>query len=148
MSAIALAPAAFSPAWPLAPWGRSSPARRRARGEAAYSSGLRAEETAARHYQRRGATLAARRWQSGHGEVDLIVREGDRVVFVEVKRAATLADAAHRLTRRQADRLCAAAAIFCEGEPRRGLTEMRFDLALVDASGRIEVIENAFGADY
>jgi putative endonuclease len=119
---------------------------RAGRGQVAYHAGLAAEEAVARHYDRTGRAVAARRWRSAAGEVDLIARDGEEVVFVEVKRAATHAAAAERLCRRQMDRLCQAAAMFLEGEPLGSLTPMRFDLALVDGAGRIEVLENAFAA--
>jgi putative endonuclease len=90
----------------------------------------------------------AERWRGAAGEIDLVVREGARVVFVEVKAARSFDSAAQRLGRRQMDRLCAAAEEFVGQEPAGLLTEMRFDLALVDGSGRVRVIENAFGIDW
>ncbi len=115
------------------------------RGAVAHAAGAAAEEAVARAYEARGLTVAARRWRSSYGEVDLICRDGALLVFVEVKRAATLDAAAHRLGRRQMDRLLAAAQCFCAGEPRGLLADMRFDLAVADALGRVRVIENAFG---
>ena len=40
----------------------------------------------------------------------------------------------------------ATATEFVGGEPAGQLTEMRFDVALVDGQGRIEIIENALAA--
>ncbi len=42
-------------------------------------------------------------------------------------------------------RIYASAEAFLAGEPRGQLTNARFDVALVDASGQFEIIENAFG---
>ncbi len=123
-------------------------AARRLRGAAAWASGASAEDAVARAYEKRGLTVAARRWRSPWGEADLILRDGAWVVVVEVKKARSLEEAAHRLTRRQMDRLCAAAQAFCEGEPRGSLTELRFDLALADGMGRVRIVENAWGADW
>lgn len=106
---------------------------------------MAAEEIAARDYARRGRSIARSRWRSPSGEIDLIVREGATVVFVEVKKAATFDRAALRLTRRQMDRICLSAQEFLAYEPKGILTDMRFDLALVDARGMVQVIENAFG---
>ena len=122
--------------------------QRKERGALAWRSGAMAEEGVARHYQSRGCTIVARRWRSPFGEVDLIARERATVVIIEVKKARSLDIAAHRLDRRQMDRLCAAAQAFCEGEPNRALTDLRFDLALVDGMGRVRVVPNAFGEDY
>jgi putative endonuclease len=88
--------------------------------------------------------IAARRWRSQAGEIDLIARKGACVVFVEVKQSRTLARAAYALSPRQVARIAASAALFLEGEPRGQDTEARFDLALVDNSGRVEIVENAF----
>ena len=96
-----------------------------------------------RHYERRGAAIAHRRWRGGGAEVDLIMREGGTVVFVEVKRAATHARAAESLRPAQMARLMAAAAAFLAGEPAGQDSPARFDVALVDGAGAVEVLENA-----
>jgi putative endonuclease len=126
----------------------ASPDARHLRGLGAWSTGAAAEDIVARTYEGRGATVVARRWRSPAGELDLVLREGGTVVVVEVKKARTLDEAAHRLGRRQIARLCAAAALFCEGEPRGSLTDLRFDLALVDANGRVRILEGAWGEDW
>ena len=114
-------------------------------GAVGYHAGLVAEDIVASDYARRGRPVAHRRWRGSGGEIDLIAREGDRVVFVEVKKSKTFDMAALRLGRRQMDRICSAALEFLAGEPRGQLTEMRFDLALVDGRGATRIIENAFG---
>jgi putative endonuclease len=115
-------------------------------GTVSYHAGLAAEDIVARDYQRRGSAVAHRRWRGEAGEIDLIAREGDLIVFVEVKKSRTFDLAALRLGRRQMDRLCNAALEFLAGEPKGQLTEMRFDVALVDGRGTTRIIENAFGA--
>lgn len=125
--------------------GRASQTRRRSRGKLACLSGAMAEETVARCLEQRGLEVIARRWRSPSGEIDLICRDGDCVVFVEVKQAATYADAAIRLSRPQMDRICAAANDYCGSLPAGLLTEMRFDVALVDGTGRVDILHNAFG---
>ncbi len=115
------------------------------RGQVSYHAGRAAEDIVARDYMRRAGTIAHRRWRGSAGEVDLIAREGDRVVFIEVKKSRSFAMAAERLTPRQMARICNAAEEFVAGEPRGQMTEMRFDLALVDGIGAVHIIENAFG---
>ena len=115
-------------------------------GITSYAAGLSAEDCVARDYARRGLTVAARRWRSPAGEIDLVARDGDTLVFVEVKQSRDFARAAARLTRRQMERITTSALAFLAGEGRSLDTEMRFDLAMVDAAGRVERLENAFGA--
>ena len=43
------------------------------------------EDRAARYLQDRGYEIIERNWRSSTGELDLIARENDRLVFVEVK---------------------------------------------------------------
>lgn len=113
-------------------------------GSVGYHAGRLAEDVVANDYVRRAHAIAARRWRGQAGEIDLIAREGDTVVFVEVKKSKTFSTAATRLARSQMDRICGAASEFLAGEPRGQLTDVRFDLALVNAVGAVHVIENAF----
>tara|TARA_R110002020_G_scaffold47781_4_gene136444 strand:- start:1658 stop:1984 length:327 start_codon:yes stop_codon:yes gene_type:complete len=106
---------------------------------------LAAEACIAQDYERRGLTVARRRWRGKAGEIDLIARDGDGLVFIEVKKSRSFARAAERLGPRQMARLCGAAEEFMAGEPMGLLTEMRFDVALVDGQGQFRIIENAFG---
>ena len=108
-----------------------------------HHAGLAAEEIAARHYEARGARVLARRWRGRGGEIDVIAEAGDETVFVEVKRAATHDAAAWRLGPRQRARLRDCAGEFLATRPAGLLTPARFDVALVDAAGRVRVIENA-----
>lgn len=109
-----------------------------------YHAGLAAEQIVARDYERRRHTFAAQRWRGKSGEIDLIMRDGGTVIFVEVKKSKSFDAAALRLQRRQMDRLCRSASEFLAGEPLGQLTEMRFDLAMVNGDGAVKVIENAF----
>lgn len=51
--------------------------------------GERGEEFAARHLRRQGYKILARRFKSRSGEIDLIARDGEWLVFVEVKTRAS-----------------------------------------------------------
>ncbi|WP_170762345.1 YraN family protein [Ruegeria lacuscaerulensis] len=118
---------------------------RSVRSSVSYRAGQAAEQQVAAEYERRGLTIAHHRWRGAGGEIDLIARNGDGVVFIEVKKSRSFDTAAARITRRQMDRICASAAQFLETEPGGQLTNVRFDSALVDASGAVQIIENAFG---
>jgi len=116
------------------------------RGQVNHRAGLCAEDAVARHYERAGRTIAATRWRCAFGEIDLIARDGAEVIFIEVKKSRSHADAALHLTRQQMGRIMNAAQVFVGSEPQGQATPMRFDVALVDGSGRIEVLEGAFAA--
>ena len=115
-------------------------------GARSYHAGFAAEEQVAQLYDRSGRVVCAWRWRGSAGEIDLIARDGAEVIFIEVKQSKTHARAAEHLTARQMARIYGAASEFLAGEPAGQLTDVRFDVALVDAVGRIEVLENAYAA--
>ncbi|MBM1690461.1 YraN family protein [Sulfitobacter geojensis] len=115
------------------------------RGRMAFHAGVAAELRIAQDYERRGFAIARRRWRGAGGEIDLIVRDGNGLIFVEVKKSRSLARAAESLSLRQMQRIYASAEEFLGTEPRGSLTDVRFDVALVDGSGDLQIIENAFG---
>lgn len=123
-----------------------SPAQRtrKARGMTNYLAGHAAEASVARHYEDHGVAICARNWRGITGEIDLIGRDGDVVVFVEVKQSRSHDMAASHISQAQIGRIFATVDEFLAGEPKGLLTDVRIDLALVDGAGRIEVVENAF----
>lgn len=112
-------------------------------GARSYYAGLAAEDQVAQLYARSGRDVCARRWRGSAGEIDLIARNGAEVIFIEVKQSATHALAAEHLTPRQMARIYASASEFLAGEPAGQMTESRFDVALVNGAGQIEILENA-----
>lgn len=119
---------------------------RRKRGFVNHHAGRAAEGAVARHYSRTGQPIAAERWRCAWGEIDLIARNGDEVVFIEVKHSRSHDSALAHLTQRQVDRIAAAAAVWLDGERLGAMTPVRFDVALVDGRGRIKVVENILAA--
>ncbi len=115
-------------------------------GSINYHAGLAAEGSVERHLMDRGLSLVARRWRGKAGEIDLVMREGAVTVFVEVKRAATHALAATRLSTRQAMRIMRAGEEFVGRTTGSISADMRFDLALVDGAGQVQMIPNALWA--
>jgi putative endonuclease len=116
------------------------------RGHAAWHAGDAAEEQVAREYTRRGMHVSARRWRTRNGEIDIIGQVGGALVFVEVKKSRSHDSALWRVTPRQIARIFAAAGDYLAAQGLPFATPMRFDLALVDGVGRIEIMENALFA--
>lgn len=112
------------------------------KGRSNHLSGLSAEDATALYYEAGGLDLIEHRWRGQAGEIDLICKDGDTLVVVEVKAAATLDRAAEHLTARQIARIMGAAEEYAGRLPAGLLTPIRVDAALVDGQGRIEVIEN------
>jgi putative endonuclease len=113
-------------------------------GAVSFHAGLCAEDRVAAEYARRGHQVVARRWRGQGGEIDVIVRDGLGLIFVEVKAARSHLRAAERINRRQIARIFDAASEFVAGEPGGLNTDMRFDVALMDRTGQIRIEENAF----
>lgn len=69
--------------------------------------GQTGEDTAAGYLMQRGYTLVARNWRCDAGEVDLVMRQGERLIFVEVKSVsrAKTEDAALKVNRAKQRRL-------------------------------------------
>ncbi len=65
--------------------------------------GKTGEDRAVDELERRGYAVLARRYRTKHGEIDIVARDGDTTVFVEVKARATaeFGTAAEAVTRRK-----------------------------------------------
>lgn len=120
---------------------------RHMRGQAAYLAGLAAENSVERQYLARGLDLVARRWRGARAEIDMILFDGETVIFVEVKKSRSFDLALQSFGLAQRRRILQAAEEYLGSVGMGQLTDMRFDLALVDDRGAVDIIENAFGAD-
>lgn len=115
-------------------------------GVVSYLKGKASEDRVLRAYRETGHRLVCRRWRGAGGEIDLVFEKDGETVFVEVKSSRSIAGAAAHLTARQVTRLLASAEAALGFFPKGALTPMRFDVALVDGTGRIDVISNALQA--
>jgi len=115
-------------------------------GQVNYLAGLGAEDIVARNYEDRGLRILKTRFRGRRGEIDLIVQDGLTTVFVEVKQSRSHASAASRVTQSKVQRLWATAEEYLARFSLSLMTDMRFDVALVDEHGRIEIHENALMA--
>ena len=109
-----------------------------------YRRGIEAEAAACSALAADGWTILARRLRTEAGEIDVVAAKPDLLAIVEVKARPTLADAALALGKRQQDRLLAAAEIVLAEHPEWAREGMRFDLVVVDATGRVRRIADAF----
>ncbi len=92
----------------------------------------------------KGYRIAARRWRSAAGEIDIVARRGNLLIFVEVKARPTFDDAAYSVTPRQQRRIAAAAAIWLAEHASDAGRDMRFDAILVAPRRWPRHIEAAF----
>jgi putative endonuclease len=99
--------------------------------QAAFKLGLSAEARAAAYLIAKGFRIAARRWRSPAGEIDIVARRGNLLVFIEVKARERLDDAAYSVTERQKRRIAASAAAWLADNPDDAMRDIRFDAMLV-----------------
>jgi len=106
--------------------------------------GVAGEEQAAAWYEGHGYTVLHRNWRCREGELDLVVRRGRELVFVEVKTRRTdrFGIPAEAVTPAKQRRLRALAGRYLDGTGARA-GSLRFDVVGILA-GRLEVIEAAF----
>jgi putative endonuclease len=114
---------------------------------AAFRRGVSAESVAALFLGAKGYRTIARRWKSPVGEIDLVVKRGRLIVFVEVKARKALDQAAESVLPRQRRRIVAAAEAWLAVHPEHAGYDMRFDAVLI-APGRMpQHVVSAFEAD-
>ncbi len=108
------------------------------------------EQVARRHLEAKGYRFEAAAWRGPEGELDLVMRDADEVVFVEVKtrRGEGMGRAEESLSERQRRNLLATAAAYLEGHPQLGDPIWRIGLVAVtlDKVGvvrRVTHLENA-----
>ena len=109
--------------------------------------GSEAEQIAAAYLQQQGLVLVARNYRCRFGEIDLIMTEGDTLVFVEVRMRAgdAFGGAAASITTAKQAKLLIVARHYLSGLRRE--PACRFDSVLITGAHRttIEWIRNAFG---
>ena len=95
-------------------------------------SGSDAEALAARFLEARGLKVLARNFRARRGEIDLVARDGDTLVFVEVRlrRSSAFGGAVESITPQKRARLVAAAQAYLLR--LRGDPPCRFDAVLLD----------------
>ncbi len=109
--------------------------------------GSRFEEMAAAHLEAQGLSILAHNYRCRLGEIDLVAREGETVVFVEVKYrkgdAYGAPEEAIHAAKQQRIRRVAQRYLLDQHLPLE--TCCRFDVVAVDGDGRLTHYRNAFG---
>ncbi|GAB2878323.1 YraN family protein [Microbulbifer echini] len=111
------------------------------------SVGAQMEEAAAHYLQCAGLSLIERNYRSRHGEIDLIARESDTVVFVEVRfrRNNRFGGAGASVDIRKQQKLLATAQNYLQQHKLD--CPCRFDVLAIEGDAQnIQWIKNAFEA--
>ncbi|WP_437883467.1 YraN family protein [Pseudomonas sp. LRF_L74] len=116
-------------------------------------SGRAVEARAAAHLQSQGLRLLAQNWSCRGGELDLVMLDGDTVVFVEVRHRSHAAwgGALESVDARKQQRIIHAAQSFLLKEKRWTKHPCRFDVVTSGAgsdgkAGELNWLRNAFDA--
>jgi putative endonuclease len=112
----------------------------------AFRLGLSAESRAALLLIAKGYRIAARRWKTPFGEIDIVARRRRDLVFVEVKARERIDDAALAVTERGKRRILAAAELWLARHSGDVNCNIRFDAILVAPGKMPRHVANAFDA--
>ncbi|MBA1377952.1 YraN family protein [Pseudomonas brassicacearum] len=110
-------------------------------------SGKDAEGHALAHLQQHGLRLVAQNWLCKRGELDLVMLDGDTVVFVEVRyrKNTQWGGALASIDERKRRKLVFAAQYFLQSESRWADHPCRFDVVAIDSSvDQLNWLQNAF----
>ena len=110
----------------------------------AYQSGVLSEVLCAWLLRAKGYRILERRYRTPSGEIDLIARRRDTVVFVEVKFRKTVEAAAFAIEPRQRFRINKAAQSYLTRAGLPANVRLRFDAMLVSPWAPIKQLKNAW----
>lgn len=112
------------------------------------ASGAQAEHTAYRYLLRQGLLPVTRNYRCRRGEIDLIMRDGNYLVFVEVRyrQRADFGSGAESVDRRKRDKIVHCAQHYLQQHPREQRRPARFDVVSLDGKQGLQWIRDAFGA--
>ena len=92
----------------------------------------------------KGYKILKSRYRNAHGEIDIIAKRGNILVFVEVKARKSQQQAAESITARQRIRIEKSAVGFMSTDPSYASMQVRFDAVLCRPGKWPEHIENAW----
>ncbi len=99
-------------------------------------TGAHFEQRALEHLQRAGLKLVERNWRSRFGELDLVMRDGDTLVFVEVRyrHDPRFGGGAASIGAGKRGKLLRAAQGFLQAHPQLAVLPCRFDVVAFDGA--------------
>ncbi len=109
-----------------------------------YRKGILAEWVACAYLMCKGFRPLARRFKTPIGEIDLIMKRGSTVIFVEVKARRSHADAAYSIHHENQSRVVHASQWFLRARPKLQTHAFRFDAVTVSCYMLPQHIPNAF----
>ena len=103
-------------------------------GNTGKNAGREAETFALLYLQQQGLQTITQNWSCKRGELDLVMLDGDTVVFVEVRyrRHAGWGGARESVDRRKQEKLILAAQFFLQKEPHWNQHPCRFDVVAIE----------------
>jgi len=106
--------------------------------------GAQAEKIASQYLQTNGLRLLQTNFRCSFGEIDLILRDGETLIFTEVRRRSggDFCGAAASIDARKQRRIILTAQHYLASLPR--IPPCRFDAVLLDGANNIEWVKNAF----
>lgn len=110
----------------------------------AYEQGQLAESIACWILRLKGYRILATRYKTPVGEVDIIARRGNMLVFAEVKARQTITEALQSLTGRMKKRIIRAASAFIAANPAYASSDIRFDLLAIRLPCYWQHLDNAW----
>ena len=113
---------------------------------AAFRLGISAESRAAFFLITKAYRIVARRFKTPFGEIDIVARRRNDLVFVEVKARDTLDEAVEAVTERGKRRIVGAAEFWLARHPQDAQCAIRFDVIVMLPGKLPRHIVNAFDA--
>jgi putative endonuclease len=112
--------------------------------EARRTQGDAAEERACRHLEGSGFTIVERNYRTMGGEIDIVARQGDVLVFVEVRSREVpgLGTPEESVTPAKRRRIVSAARRYLSSVPPSSWREARFDVIAIEGSGETAALRH------
>jgi len=109
------------------------------------AKGEKGEKIARKYLKRRGFKIMDVNYRTTGGEIDIVARDKDYLVFIEVKASVSKVfdDPLAWIPPRKQDRIVKASIVYIKAH-RLAQSAIRFDVVTVDAGGEVTHIRDAF----